>query len=181
VKSTVSTSKKWSIWTLIREASLYNSVLDIGCGTGRAIKRIKSKTRIGLDVCQAAIDVANENNNGVEFKCANLVDLKKFCSPNSIECIIGVDIIEHFFKLDALQLISECEEIATKCLIFFVPVGNHPQTKDDRGFGNDYFQTHRSTWYPVDMEELGYTVFHYPEWHPKKVEKGAMFCLKHME
>ena len=181
---------KWSIRETIREASKYDSVLDIGCGTGKLIKQIAANRRYGIDACQKAIDIANVvtkvGNSNVLFGCFDLKNLgeEPKLLDKSIECVIGIDIIEHFSKEEAIKLIHTCEKIASKCLIFFVPVGNHPQTKDDRGLGNDHYQTHRSTWYPEDMEKLGYEVFHYPNWHknikPPK-EKGAMFCLKHME
>lgn len=184
VKSTASTNEKWSIRRVIREASQYDSVMDIGCGTGRLIKRISAPIRIGIDAFQKVIDIANTKNNGVIFGCLDLARLEALYPDNYIECITGIDIIEHFTKEDAVHLIRKCEDIASKCLIFFIPVGNHPQTKDDRGHGNDHYQTHRSTWYPEDMEKLGYEVHYYPEWHknikPPK-EKGAMFCLKHLE
>jgi ubiquinone/menaquinone biosynthesis C-methylase UbiE len=184
VKSTASTNEKWSIRKVIQEASKYNSVLDIGCGAGRLIKRIQAPVRVGIDACQQVIDEANKKNNGVVFGCLDLIHLDALYPENYIECVVGIDIIEHFEKEDAIKLLQECERIASKCLIFFVPVGNHPQTKDDRGFGNDHYQTHRSTWYPKDMKKLGYEVFHYPNWHknikPPK-EKGAMFCLKNVE
>jgi cyclopropane fatty-acyl-phospholipid synthase-like methyltransferase len=182
-KSIVSTID-WSVAKLIELASQYNSVLDIGCGTGSTIKKVKAKHRFGIDACQAVIDAARKGNmEGVDFYCLDLHGLAKFWK-RSVECIIGIDIIEHLEPGDAVQLLKDCEQIATKCLMFFVPVGKHPQTKDDRGFGNDFYQIHRSTWYPKDMEELGYEVRHYPEWHknvkPPK-EKGAMWCRKILE
>lgn len=173
--------ENWSIVRLIEIASEYDSVLDIGCGSGSTIKRINAKERVGIDICHAAIRAARVNNNGVEFVYENLSEL---LSIRTFECVIGVDIIEHFEMDDAIKLLEVCEATATKNLMFFVPVGNHPQIKDDRGFGNNYFQTHRSTWYPEDMEKLGYEVDFYPDWHknagPEK-DKGAMWCRKILE
>jgi len=161
--------------------------MDIGCGTGNTLKKIKARHRFGIDACQAAITKAREGTfihlDDLTFYCFDLKGLRKVWK-RKVDCIIGIDIIEHFEPEDALCLLKDCEQIATKCLMFFVPVGNHPQTKDDRGFNNHFYQTHRSTWYPQDMVGLGYEVRHYPNWHknvkPPK-EKGAMWCRKILE
>ena len=186
----------WSTSKLIEVAGQYKSVLDVGCGDGRILKQVRSPVRHGIDACQKAIDVANADGNqklglfqgvpvyDVDFQCfdLNTVLIGLRLLPE-VECVYGLDIIEHFEHKAAIDLLQKCEEAASKCLMWFIPVGNHPQSKDDRGFDNDYFQTHRSKWYPEDMEELGYRVFFYPHWHknikPPK-EKGAMWCLKEL-
>ena len=176
---------KWSVKQLVNFASQYNSVLDVGCGDGKIIKMVRSKKRIGIDACSRALHVARKNNNGVLFQQLNLEntmrqDEKRVVLPK-VECVIGVDIIEHFFQRRAFELIEVCEHTATKCVMFFIPVGHHPQSRDDRGFGNHYFQTHRSKWFPEYMDYLGYDVWFYPNWHkrihPSK-QKGAMWCRK---
>jgi SAM-dependent methyltransferase len=180
VKSTAPTIK-WSTKRVIDTVSGYTSVLDIGCGTGNTISRVRALRRYGIDGCAAAISVARQKCNDVIFEIFDLKSLEQFWKHGHVDCVIGLDIVEHFFPKDAVRLIKACEAIATKHLIFFIPVGKHVQIRDDRGFGNHYYQTHRSTWYPHDMAGLGYEVFHYPDWHknpgPGK-EKGAMWCQK---
>lgn len=178
-------TNKWSIQKLIQVASTYDSVLDIGCGNGTLIKKIRAERKLGIDACLKAIkDAGKSTKVNTSFMCRDLANLDSMVEPKSFDCVIGVDIIEHFVKEDAIKLIKMCEDIATKRIVFFIPVGNHPQTSDDRGYNNHHFQTHRSTWYPEDMEKLCYEVFHYPDWHkniksPK--EKGAMWCQKILE
>lgn len=182
-KSTASENDAWSISRIIEEASKYNSVLDLGCGDGHVIKRIKANSRIGLDACERVIAKAKSRPTSVLFSVCDLNNIE-LISIREIECIIGVDIIEHFHKAKALQLLAWCEKVATAEIILFVPVGNHPQTIDDRGYGNHYYQTHRSRWYPEEMEELGYDVWFFPTWHKKMQppkEKGAMFCRKKLK
>ena len=180
-KSTVSnTEPRWQISTLISIASQYDSVLDVGCGTGNILKRIRSDYRIGIDACLKVILQAGRNANDVIFQCRDLLEID-FGAWRMFDFVYGVDIIEHFEKDVAIDLISKLESCASKRLVFFIPVGNHPQTRDDRGFNNHIYQTHRSVWHPKDMEDLGYKVWHYPDWHknikPPK-EKGAMWCQK---
>lgn len=173
---------KWSTNHLISFANQFNTVMDIGCGVGRILKQICAKKRYGIDACQTVIERARYGNNvclgDPDFFCFDLKFLGK-CWHTRVQLVYGLDIIEHFTKPHALQLLKTIEEIASDMIILFIPVGSHPQTKDDRGFGNDYFQTHRSTWYPEDIDKLGYKVWYYPNWHnqPNK-EKGAMWCQK---
>jgi cyclopropane fatty-acyl-phospholipid synthase-like methyltransferase len=185
-KSIVSTNE-WCIEKVKSEASKYDSVLDIGCGAGELINSINADKRLGIDICDAAISKAQQLRTRkkyriqpVQYLVGDIMCITSIVKKR-IDCIIGIDVIEHFNKYNASNLILQCEAKAKKKLIFFVPVGVHPQTKDSKGFGNDYYQTHRSSWYPEEMEERGYEVFYYPDWHknilPPK-EKGAMFCIK---
>jgi len=182
-KSTASPEDSWSTQRIIDEASKYDSVLDVGCGIGKHIKAVKADVRVGVDAFGPVLEAAKRGNNGVVFKACDLNEPNGLAGM-SFDCVMGIDIVEHFVKDDAVRLIARCEQIAKKEVLFFIPVGAHPQTKDDRGFKNDYYQVHRSTWHPEDMERLGYDVWYYPNWYdwaenvPK--EKGAMFCQKIM-
>jgi len=165
---------------VLEVASKYNSVLEIGCGEGHILKRIKAQIRIGIDAFRPILE-KNQIPNIIFINYNLSHGLTKLFLENSFECIIGFDIIEHFKKDEAIKIIYECEQIASKCILFFIPVGNHPQTKDDRKMGNDFFQTHRSKWYPEDMQKLGYDVTFHPNWHNQKgKDRGAMFCYKNI-
>jgi len=166
---------------VIRQASCYDSVLDIGCGPGLHLKKIEASRKVGIDVWPKEIDLARENcDPNTVFIEADLRELGLIYGPNSFECIIGIDIVEHFDKRYVLdELLPSCENIASHCVIFFVPTGIHVQTEDVRGLDNHFYQTHRSTWYPKDMEDKGYMVVHEPKYfrpQPNK-ERGAMICI----
>jgi len=173
---------RWCGDTMIELGNQYDSVLDVGCGVGRVIRSIEAKEKYGIDVCAKAIAKARKDHRGVKFSCYDLqLVIQGQKQLPKVECVLGLDIIEHFSKSDAAVLLQKCEEAASRCLMWFIPVGYHPQTKDDRGFGNDYHQTHRSIWHPEDMDQLGYEVWYYPNWHAKHKppkEKGAMWCRK---
>lgn len=170
-------NKKNYIPDFIDIASTCNSVMEIGCGTGNIIQRIKAATRIGLDAFRPVMDSMQEGVVNIQYDL-NL-GISNLFLDNTLDCIIGIDVIEHLHKSAAFELLKDCESIARKYLMFFVPVGEHPQVKDDRGFGNDYYQTHRSSWSPKEMEVLGYDVCFIENYHnqPNK-DTGAMFCLK---
>jgi hypothetical protein len=162
----------------------YQSALEIGCGEGRRIKELNCPIRIGIDAFRPILENHNTDNDGtIRINYDLSKGLNNLFINKSIDCIIGIDIIEHFVKEDGFKLIKECEQISKNFVLFFIPVGNHPQTEDDRNLGNDYYQTHRSQWFPEDMISLGYTVHLDENFHSYKTEgdKGAMFCWKYLK
>jgi len=174
--------KKKKIKEIIDKLSEYNSILDIGCGEGNILNQIKSPMKIGIDIFRPILEKNKYKKNIVFINYDLKKRLGKLFLSNFFDCTFGFDIIEHFDKKDAINLIKDCEEITSKFILFFIPVGNHPQTKDDRGYGNDYYQTHRSTWYPKEMIDLDYEVDFYPNWHNQKgKDSGAMFCYKEIK
>lgn len=176
-------SINWSVKELIRRASQYASVLDVGCGKGNTIARVRAARRVGLDAAAPCVAWCRSHHRDQDVHFVQY-DVRRICElfdNDAFECVYGMDIVEHLDKNGGLQLVHDCEVLASKCTMFFVPVGNHPQTDDPCGMGNEHFQQHRSTWYPEDMERLGYDVYYYPDWHknisPEK-SKGAMWCVK---
>lgn len=103
------------------------------------------------------------------------------------DLVLCIDVIEHFEKEDGLSLLSSIESLSSKRVFIFSPVGYQPQHSDDRGFGNNYFQTHRSWWHPEDLEVRGYNVTLLQGYHSRKrtytleqAESGREICLDAM-
>ncbi len=197
----------------VAEASKYESVLDVGCGLGDYLNHITSKTRVGIDICAKAIEIAKEraeteakerakelakksrkkrtkdrvDEEWVRYVEMDLCNLQLYIDKGyfkGFECVIGTDILEHFEKDMALKMLSCCEEIATKCLLWFIPVGVHEQDSDPWNLGNDQYQQHKSVWEPEDMLSRGYEVWYFKDWHALKADPvpptnvGAMYCKK---
>jgi glycosyltransferase involved in cell wall biosynthesis len=162
-----------------RFVSQYDSVLELGCGKGKFTELIRGPACVAVDICQKALDCAREqvrDNPLVRFQRMDIRDIEKRFEQKSFDCVVGTDVIEHFEFSEALRILTAAEKIARKSVLWFIPTGEHPQTDDPWGYGNEEFNTHRSTWYPSNMEQLGYTIWHYPDWHSKN--RGAMWCLK---
>ena len=162
--------------------STFHSVIECGVGDGRKLTKINCPVRIGIDAFPACLERTMKSDPYIIPICYDLsLGLDKLFLENSVDAICFFDVIEHFPKEDAIDLLSQAETIAKKSIVLFIPVGSHPQEKDDRGMGNDYYQTHRSTWYPEDIEKLGYNVVFIEDFH-KVIGKdsGAMFCVKHL-
>ena len=173
----------WSVDYLIKRLSAYDSVLDIGCSSGWLLKRVDTKRRIGIDICEKAIRDARASDPLAEWIIGDLRNITDLVAPGSVECVVGMDIIEHFEKDDAIKLLKDIDSIATSAIFLFVPVGYHEQTKDDKNYGNDYWETHRSIWYPQELANHGYEVWVYPDWHAMGVKDqrkaaAAAWCYK---
>lgn len=174
------TNRKINPHEICMFANQYHSVVEIGSGEGRFIETILSPHKIGVEGCQQMIDlgISQGRYKTTTPMCFNLNEIEKHFQPESVDCIIGLDIIEHFSIDDAISLILKCEKIAEHALAFFIPVGNHPQFVDDRGLNNS-LNIHLSTWYPQYMVELGYKVAYDDNFHNEiGKDKGAMLAFK---
>lgn len=171
--------------SLIAKASEYESVLDVGCGVSLLLRYVKAKVRVGVDVCAKAVEVSRASVPGGEFICADLRNPEKiFQSPRRFECAVGMDILEHLEKEDALRLLDWCDMVASECHIWFVPTGYFPYYKDAYNLGNEEFMIHRSSWVADDLAVRGYEVWDYSDWHRDHQDLepgssiGAMWCLR---
>ncbi len=165
---------------LFKEVSKYDSVLELGCGEGRNLNRTTCSFKVGIDAFRLILETHKVDGN-LRIHYDLRKGLTNLLLSNSFDSIMLIDIIEHFEKPFAFQLLSECERISRHLIVAFVPVGNHPQTTDDRGLDNDFYQTHRSSWQPEDFDKLGYDVSYIENYHnqPGK-DRGAMFCIKEL-
>lgn len=169
-----------NVKVLFDVVSEFNSVLEIGCGEGRNLMRTRCPIKVGIDGFRPILDKFNKDSS-IRIHYDLTGGLTNLILPKTFDSVMMIDIIEHFEKPFAFKILQQCEQVARKAIVAFVPVGNHPQTKDDRGMGNDHFQTHRSTWYPEDFDKLGYDVSYIEKYHnqPGK-DTGAMFCIKRL-
>lgn len=174
------TNRKISPSEIMTIANKYKSVLEIGCGEGQFINNLKCPIKVGIEGCTELVNKYKQNfiNHNTTILNMNILDLNNIYMDDSFECIIAVDIIEHFEKDVAFEVLKTCERLASKAILCFIPVGNHPQTHDPRGFINE-LNDHKSSWYPEDMELLEYNVFYDSNFHnePNK-DHGAMLAYK---
>lgn len=163
---------------MVKEASKYDSVMDVGCGTGKYLRMLAAPTVIGIDAHLPTIAHAKSVCPTADLRLLDMRDLHVF-KDDTVECIVAMDIIEHVIKDEAFLVLKEFERVASKCIFLFVPTGNHPQAGDATNLGNFYWQVHRSTWHSDEFKALGYEIWDYPSFFKNKEHsKSAVSCRK---
>lgn len=132
------------------------SILDVACGLSLKSKFIPSQIRVGVDIFEKYFDYIEATVPYVLIKY-DVRRLKEIFMPRSFDLVIAADIIEHFEKKEALDMIKQCEVIAIKGVILETPLGYVPQNIDILGHGGHEFQTHRCGWEVNELEKLGYS------------------------
>lgn len=133
-----------------------SSVLDVGCGDDSPIQRVnKTFYSIGIDAFKPSILKSKRKNIHNDYKIGVITNLKKYFKPKSFDTVIALDVIEHFEKKDAFELIKNMEKIARKKVILLTPNGFYPQDT----FNDNPFQVHKSGWSKRELKNLGYRVY----------------------
>lgn len=138
---------------LERELAGMGSVLDVGCGDNSPLARIKKNFySVGIDVFEPSIKQSKKNNIHNDYKIGDILGLDTFFKPKSFDCVLALDIIEHFKKKDALKLIDSMERIAKKKVLIATPYGFAKQSAYD----DNPYQEHKSGWNVSDFKKIGY-------------------------
>lgn len=78
-------------------------VLEIGCGGGKYIKKIKKENSAydayGVDFSEVSINVANKNNYNINFSVMDITDTQ--FKDDMFDFVFGVDIFEHLENINA--------------------------------------------------------------------------------
>ena len=131
------------------------SLLDVGCGISSPVKRFSHKLfTVGVDAFLPCIEKSKEECIHTEYVQAQVLDILRTFGPNSFDCVLASDLIEHLAKEEGLQLLEQMEAIAKKRILVFTPNGFVHQGAYD---GNPW-QVHRSGWGVGEMQERGYRV-----------------------
>lgn len=144
------------------------TVLDVGCGTGATLKEFCCPVKIGLDVHRPYLEYTEigEQFIKINFKAEHLCEL---FLPNSLDSVTLIDVIEHFEKEVAFEVLCQAEEIAAKKVVVFTPRGFFQQEEVDHyGLGGESYQRHRSGWEVEDFEGLGYNIIIFSKFHDHK-------------
>ena len=165
-----------------RDASLFRSVMDVGCGMGDWLRKITAERVIGVDAHMPTLMAAQKRCPDATLICYDIRKLGEIFPPRSVDCLTAMDVIEHLSYDDACKVLEQFEVLASQRVMLFVPTGKHPQTEDLTGMGNAHWQTHRSTWYAHQLVDLGYEVQELPNFHkgtPGK-DPGAVIAVKNV-
>jgi SAM-dependent methyltransferase len=139
---------------LVRNAE---SVLDIGCGHMHTLSQFDARVRVGVDAHRPYLEhrVRNSSLVPVHYDARRLSEI---FLPQSFSLVTMIDVIEHFEKHEAYELLQLVERLAKQRCVIFTPRGYFPQEDFDAyGLGGEEFQRHRSSWQPEEFAGLGYS------------------------
>ena len=147
----------------IRPESIH-SLLDIGCGSDSPIQFFKHRPAltVGVDGFQPSIEKSKKKNIHDQYECIHLMDIDTVFSPKSFDCVLSIDVIEHFEKRQGVELLKKMEDVASKSVVLVTPNGFLPQEAHS---GNAY-QKHLSGWNVEEMQRNGYEVYGLNGWKP---------------
>lgn len=130
-------------------------VLDLGCGTGIAgeiLNKEKKHEFTGIDIYEPYLKICKRNGfyKAIEKKDLTKLDIKK----GRFDVILLFQVIEHLTKKDAMNLLRNCYNAASKAVIVTVPNGECHQEGYD---GNTHHQ-HKSAWSVDDLRKKNFKV-----------------------
>ena len=137
-----------------------DEVIEFGCGLMPVTRKLKCKKLIGIDAWHPYIEqLQNELLEKQHiYLChfeINETALSIFINSKSTDICLAIDVVEHFEKPDAMNLILQMERIARKRVIIFTPIGFVSQERDD----NTELQRHRCGFIPKELEKMGYETY----------------------
>jgi SAM-dependent methyltransferase len=140
---------------LQRELSGSDTVLDLGCGPSSLIQYVKGPTKtVGVEYWKPSMEESRQRGIHTEYINA---DITSVMYPDaSFDSIILIDVLEHFEKEHAIELLKKIQRWTKKNVIVVVPNGFVPQ-EEDIGDSNKK-QHHLSGWTVKDLGELGFRV-----------------------
>ncbi|MFW9819701.1 MAG: class I SAM-dependent methyltransferase [Candidatus Thorarchaeota archaeon] len=132
-----------------------NTLLDLGCGADSPIKYFSDKFHcVGVDLYERSINNSKKKEIHNEYYQIDVLKIEDKFKPNSFDCVVALDLIEHLTKEEGYKLINTMEKISKKKVVIFTPNGYHPQGEFDVNPWNN----HKSGWSVEEMEQKGYRV-----------------------
>ncbi|MGO9607079.1 MAG: class I SAM-dependent methyltransferase [Candidatus Binataceae bacterium] len=136
-----------------------DSVLDVGCGENSPLRKLKHPPAgmVGIDAFPGVATGIHD-----EYIVGSALSIEKRFRPQSFDCVVALDVIEHLTKADGYRLIRMMERIARRTIVIFTPNGFLSQLPYE---GNP-FQEHLSGWTVEEMRGRGYEVIGLFGWKP---------------
>ena len=174
------------------------TVLDLGCGnytSGISIQTplIQFKSLTGVEVWKKDLDETKTKDfktKKLDWIEDNILSYLSKHKKEKFDVIFLFDVLEHFKKEDGLKVLKTIEQMATKRILIFMPLGEHTLEANDGRVAEEknHWQKHLSQWEVEEWRDLGYDVefldgFHQSGkldagWIIKDFEKGEQFMKK---
>ena len=144
-------------WLLRKFTRPFASVLDVGCGEDtspfRLIEKEPHQRRTGLDHYAPALERSRAAGVHDAYILSDIFDAPEL--DEQFDCVVALDILEHFEKEDGLRFLRRLEQIARRRVIVLTPNGFSPSEP----FDDNLSQRHLSGWAAPELRALGYRVF----------------------
>jgi SAM-dependent methyltransferase len=144
-------------WLLRRFTRPFASVLDVGCGEDtspfRLVERPPRQRRTGLDHYAPALERSRAAGVHDAYILSDIFDAPEL--DKQFDCVVALDIVEHFEKEDGHRFLRRLEQIARRRVIVLTPNGFQPSEP----FDDNLSQRHLSGWDARELSGLGYRVF----------------------
>ena len=157
----------WSIYSktptcypyLIRgELRTSESILDLGCGS------YPLKAKIGLDFKKSVgVEIVPEKTQLAKRYLDDVIvgDIRSLdFDENSFNAVVAIDVIEHFEKSEALELLECMLKWSSKKVVITIPNGKTPGFVDPE-LPEELveFQRHKCGFSPQELRKLGFRVY----------------------
>ena len=130
------------------------TILDVVAAFDSPMKVFSGKFYlVGVDAHKPSIERSLKLRIHNKYFNMPLSCLTEF-GPESFDCVVALDVIEHLSKNEGLRFLDNVERIAKKKIIVFTPNGFLPQYEYD----DNPMQKHRSGWTATEMKLRGYRV-----------------------
>ena len=126
---------------------------------------------VGVDAFEQSIRKSKEEGIHDKYYKMNILEIGKRFKPNSFDCVLASDVIEHLTKEEGYRLLGMMERIAKEKVIVFTPNGFIPQGT----YEDNPWQLHKSGWNAEEMKRAGYKITGVNGWKPLR---GAYAVIK---
>lgn len=162
------------------------TLLVLGCGELRWELKLNATHILAIDWADERLSIAKEKAMVLKYD-VNYID--KILVQKSFDSVVLFDVLEHFTKDIALDLLQVLENKVRKQIILFVPIEDNSITDTERikmidlqniqKENNTNMGYHLSKWQPEEFDKLGYIGEYSPIFHKDK-KWGAVFCVKNL-
>ena len=95
-----------------------DTVLDLCCGPCNPTKRIKSGSKVGVDLDPEVLEIAKEFCIPIKLDASKIGEI---FPEKSVDVVLWLDGIEHLELKDAMTALTAAEKIARKRVVVFTP------------------------------------------------------------
>lgn len=160
VKKYLDNQEKY-IFNILQKNS-WDSILEIGCGTGRLTKLLVTQSGIkkikAIDISEDLLSVARKNlkNYKIEFQQINL---NKFFTNEKFDLVFSTEVIQHISPKKVKDIISKLISLSKNKIILVETIDYSKKnfSKDDYFFVHDYkklfkhFKVKNITIHPISL------------------------------